>query len=63
MFIQADKVDLGAAFTYLLFDAEDASQSARKDSACNYTSHSGFESSALRVVMGIIRSSRWVKIL
>ncbi len=52
MFIQSDKVDLGSAFTYLLFDAQNARQSARKDSACNYTTRSGFQTSALEVVMG-----------
>ncbi len=52
MFIQADKVDLGSAFTYLLFDAENSHQSARKDSACNYDPRSGFETSALEVKMG-----------
>lgn len=52
MFIQSDKVDLGSAFTYLLFDAQDARQSARKDSACNYNPKSGFQTSALEVKMG-----------
>jgi hypothetical protein len=52
MFIQWDKVDLGSAFTYLLFDGENAQQSARKDSACNFNPQSGFESSALEVEMG-----------
>ena len=52
MFIQSDKVDLGSAFTYLLFDAQNAQQSARKDSACNYTAANGFQSSALQIVIG-----------
>ncbi len=52
MFIQSDKVDLGSAFTYLLFDAENAHQSARKDSACNFSPQSGFQTSALEVKMG-----------
>ncbi len=52
MFIQSDKVDLGSAFTYLLFDAENAAQSARKDSACNFSKSSGFQTSALEVLMG-----------
>jgi hypothetical protein len=52
MFIQSDKVDLGSAFTYLLFDAQNARQSARKDSASNYTTRTGFQTSALEVVMG-----------
>ncbi|MCL5020410.1 MAG: hypothetical protein M1339_01845 [Bacteroidetes bacterium] len=52
MFIQSDKVDLGSAFTYLLFDAQNARQSVRKDSACNYTATSGFQTSALEIVMG-----------
>ncbi len=52
MCIQTDKVDLGSAFKYLLFDAQNARQSARKDSAINYDSLNGFETSALQVVMG-----------
>lgn len=52
MFIQSDKVDLGSAFTYLLFDADDAHQSARKDSAVNFSPVSGFQTSALEVEMG-----------
>lgn len=52
MFVQADKVDLGPSFTYLLFDAENASQSWRKANACNYTSTFGFTTSGLQVVMG-----------
>ncbi len=52
MFIQSDKVDLGSAFTYLLFDAEDAGQSARKDSACNFSPRTGFQTSALQILMG-----------
>lgn len=52
MFIQSDKADLGSAFTYLLFNARDARQSARKDSACNFTPRSGFQTSALQILMG-----------
>ncbi len=52
MFIQTDKVDLGPSFTYLLFDAQNAAQSARKVNACNYARESGFTTSALQVVMG-----------
>ncbi len=52
MFIQTDKVDLGSAFTYLLFDAQNAKQSEKKTSAVNYDPKNGFQSSALQVVMG-----------
>lgn len=52
MFIQSDKADLGSAFTYLLFDADNARQSARKDSAVNYSPQSGFQTSALEIEMG-----------
>ena len=52
LFIQTDKVDLGSAFTYLLFDAENARQSERKTQAINYNTKNGFQSSALQVVMG-----------
>jgi hypothetical protein len=52
MLLQADRADLGPAFTWLLFDAQDAKQSARKESAFNFVSKEGFGSSALEVVLG-----------
>ncbi len=52
MFIQTDKVDLGSAFTYLLFDAQNAKQSEKKTNAVNYDPGNGFQFSALQVVMG-----------
>ncbi|HEY9165349.1 MAG TPA: hypothetical protein VIS48_04225 [Candidatus Kryptonia bacterium] len=52
MFVQSDKANLGSAFTYLLFDAQNASQSARKENAGNYSPLSGFQTSALEVSMG-----------
>ena len=52
MIVQADRADLGPAFTYLLFDAENASQSARKDQAFNFLPSEGFASSGLRVELG-----------
>jgi len=52
MILQADRVDLGPAFTYLLFDAQDARQSARKDTALNFDPNTGFASSALSVELG-----------
>ena len=52
MLLQADRADLGPAFTWMLFDAQDAKQSARKERAFNFVPHEGFGSSALEVVLG-----------
>jgi len=52
MIVQADRADLGPAFTYLLFDAENAKQSTRKDRALNFLPDEGFVSSALQVELG-----------
>ena len=52
MVVQADRADLGPAFTWLLFDAQDAKQSARKENAFNFVPKEGFGSSALEVVLG-----------
>ncbi|MFZ1932160.1 MAG: hypothetical protein WCB27_03760 [Thermoguttaceae bacterium] len=52
MVVQADRADLGPAFTYLLFDAHDASQSCRKDRAVNFDPAEGWTHSALQVELG-----------
>ncbi len=52
MLLQADRADLGPAFTWMLFDAQDAKQSARKERAFNFVPGEGFGSSALEVVLG-----------
>jgi hypothetical protein len=52
MLLQADRGDFGPAFTWLLFDAQDAKQSARKDRAFNFVPNEGFGASALEVVLG-----------
>jgi hypothetical protein len=52
MLLQADRADLGPAFTWMLFDAQDAKQSARKERAFNFVPNEGFGSSALEVVLG-----------
>ena len=52
MLLQADRADLGPAFTWILFDAQDAKQSARKERAFNFVPGEGFGSSALEVVLG-----------
>jgi hypothetical protein len=52
MLVQADRADLGPAFTWLLFDAQDAKQSARKENAFNFVPKEGFGASALEVVLG-----------
>lgn len=49
---QIDRVDLGPAFTHLLYDAEDAPQSALKSSAFNFDPQDGFRSSALWIELG-----------
>jgi hypothetical protein len=52
MVVQADRADLGPAFTYLLFDAENARQSAAKEGAFNFAPGQGFGSSGLVVELG-----------
>jgi len=52
MMLQADKADLGPAFTYLLFNVEDPRQSLHKDTAFNFVQNQGFGSSALTVELG-----------
>ncbi len=52
MIVQADQVDLGPAFTYLLFDATDNKQSARKETAFNFADGAGMAAGALQVVLG-----------
>jgi hypothetical protein len=52
MIVQADRVDLGPAFAFLLFDAQDAWQSSRKEKALNFHPSQAFTSSALAVELG-----------
>lgn len=52
MIVQSDRADLGPAFTYLLFDVENARQSVRKDGAYNFIPGQGFADSALVVELG-----------
>ena len=52
MLLQADRADLGPAFTWMLFDAEKPKQSARKESAFNFVPNEGIGSSALEVMLG-----------
>jgi len=49
---QADGVDLGPAFTFILVDATNPSQTHRKEMAFNFAPPGGFASSALQVVLG-----------
>ena len=49
---QADRADLGPAFTQLLFDAQNARQSARKTTAFNWDPDQGAAASALEVELG-----------
>lgn len=51
MVVQADKAGLSPAFSYLMFDAENARQSARKVQAYNYTEKEKHFSSAVQVIM------------
>jgi hypothetical protein len=68
MVIQCDKADVGPAFTYLLFDAVETSQSSRKDKAFNYAPPRGYSSSALEVLLnnfsftalGHNTTTRWI---
>jgi hypothetical protein len=52
MIVQADRVDLGPAFTFILVDAANPSQTHRKEMAFNFEPAGGFTSSALQVVLG-----------
>jgi len=52
MIVQADRADLGPAFTFMLFDSQDSLQSVRKETAFNFTPDQGFVSTALQVVLG-----------
>ncbi|MBU6401241.1 MAG: hypothetical protein KGS61_13065, partial [Verrucomicrobia bacterium] len=52
MIVQADRADLGPAFTCLLFDSQNARQSISKEGAFNYVKDHGFADSALQVVLG-----------
>jgi hypothetical protein len=50
--VQADQADLGPAFTWLLFDARNPAQSARKSRAANFVTGEGFAASGLVVELG-----------
>jgi hypothetical protein len=50
--VEADRADLGPAFTWLLFDARNPAQSERKAGAFNFVAGQGFVSSALVVRLG-----------
>ena len=52
LIVQADKVDLGPAVMYLLFDAADNRQTARKEQAFNFVEGQGMAASALEVLLG-----------
>jgi len=52
MIVQADRADLGPAFSFMLFDSENSPQSVRKENAFNFVPQEGFTSTALRVVLG-----------
>lgn len=51
MIVQADQVDVGPAFTYLLFDAQWPAQSRKTANAFNFTPLNGTFSSAVGVKM------------
>jgi len=52
MIVQADRVDLGPAFSYLLFDIQNPRQSINKEGAFNFVPGEAFISSALEVELG-----------
>ena len=54
LIIQADKSGILPAFTYMLFDAGNPSQSAKKVNAINYIPGTNFEHTALKVILGNI---------
>ncbi len=49
---QADRADIAPGFLYLLFDAENNAQTARKERAFNFRGGQGFVNSGLEVVLG-----------
>ncbi len=52
MIIQADRADLGPAWTYLVFDAQNARQSRAKGGAYNFIPGEGFAASGLQIELG-----------
>jgi len=50
--LQVDHADLGPAFTWMYFDAQNAVQSGKKAHAFNFDPESGFAVSALQVEIG-----------
>jgi hypothetical protein len=69
MIIQADKSGLAPAFTYMLFDAGNPAQTAKKSNAYNYVPGTDFSQTALKVIIGKIEffalchnsKARWVE--
>jgi hypothetical protein len=57
MVIQADKCGISPAFTYMLFDAENPGQTARKTNALNYIPGTNFSRTALKVILGKVAFS------
>lgn len=49
---QWDRANVGPAFQYMLFDAEDSRQSAKKETAFNFDPETAFAASALQVELG-----------
>jgi hypothetical protein len=49
---QSDRADIAPAFTFILVDAANPSQTHRKEKAFNFATPGGFASSALQVVLG-----------
>ncbi len=57
MVIQADKSGIAPAFTYMLFDAENPGQTAKKTNALNYIPGTNFSQTALKVILGKVEFS------
>ena len=57
MIIQVDKTGMGPAFTYMLFDAENPSQTGSKKNALNYLPGTNFSQTALKIVLGKVEFS------
>ena len=68
LILQADRADLGPAFTWIMVDAQEGIQGRKKESAFNFSPETGFAGSALTVelgkfpftALGITTETRWI---
>lgn len=52
LILQADRADLGPAFTWIMVDAQEGIQGRKKESAFNFSGETAFSSSAVTVELG-----------